>query len=121
MCGIEKPVAEFSKYKSGNPFCNCKKCEHLLDKKRPGYYACKKRSKLQQKPKRKIHKRIYDLIKFGSIKRCPCVLCGSEINIEAHHNDYAKPLEITWLCRNHHQWLHKVLFKYEYKKLDLRG
>jgi hypothetical protein len=26
--------------------------------------------------------------------------------IEAHHNDYSKPLEIVWLCLYHHHKLH---------------
>ena len=28
-------------------------------------------------------------------------------NVEAHHNDYNKPLEIRWLCRNCHREWHK--------------
>lgn len=26
--------------------------------------------------------------------------------LEAHHQDYAKPLDVTWLCRRHHLHLH---------------
>ena len=39
------------------------------------------------------------------IEYLPCEKCGSEINIQAHHTDYSKPLKITWLCRKHHyEW-----------------
>lgn len=31
----------------------------------------------------------------------PCSACGKKA--EAHHNDYTKPLEIVWLCRQHHR------------------
>jgi len=36
----------------------------------------------------------------------PCEVCGSELNIEKHHRDYSKPLEVRWLCRLHHKELH---------------
>ena len=41
----------------------------------------------------------------------PCEICGSEKKVEAHHDDYNKPLEVNWLCRKHHLALHgKVAF-----------
>ena len=36
-----------------------------------------------------------------------CKVCGTNENVEAHHEDYSKPLEIIWLCRNHHREHHK--------------
>ena len=37
----------------------------------------------------------------------PCVECGSEKNVHAHHNDYDKPLNVTWLCVRHHGAWHR--------------
>jgi len=35
----------------------------------------------------------------------PCETCGSEDRVHAHHDDYAKPLNVRWLCAAHHsQW-----------------
>lgn len=42
----------------------------------------------------------------GKLKRLPCQVCGHS-KTEAHHNDYAKPYDITWLCRKHHCELHR--------------
>lgn len=36
----------------------------------------------------------------------PCFVCGSFENIERHHPDYSRPLEVTFLCRQHHKRLH---------------
>lgn len=44
-------------------------------------------------------------IKRGKIKKIPCAVCGQR-RVEAHHADYNKPLEVVWLCREHHQALH---------------
>jgi len=41
-------------------------------------------------------------IKRGKVERQPCEICG-EIETEAHHDDYDKPLEVRWLCAKHHE------------------
>jgi ribosomal protein S27AE len=37
----------------------------------------------------------------------PCVHCGS-LKVQAHHEDYAKPLEVTWMCLSCHTEHHKA-------------
>jgi hypothetical protein len=49
---------------------------------------------------------IYKTIKRGKVVRGICVVCGSVENIQAHHEDYSKPLDVIWLCRFHHQEIH---------------
>ena len=48
-------------------------------------------------------------IRDGKIIRGKCIICGSENFIEAHHRDYSKPLEVIWLCRKHHGYMHRTL------------
>jgi hypothetical protein len=36
----------------------------------------------------------------GILKEQPCEVCGAKA--EKHHDDYLKPLEVRWLCREHH-------------------
>ena len=48
----------------------------------------------------------------GKIKRLPCKICGNPKS-EGHHDDYSKPLEVTWYCRKHHREVHKKLRKKE--------
>lgn len=45
-------------------------------------------------------------LKQGRLVKQPCVVCG-DAEVEAHHEDYAKPLEVVWLCRDHHAWVHR--------------
>ena len=44
-------------------------------------------------------------IKDGRITRGNCGVCG-KTNAEAHHEDYNKPLDIVWLCKEHHKQRH---------------
>jgi hypothetical protein len=43
----------------------------------------------------------------GLLKRLCCEICGAE-NSQAHHSDYAKPLDVRWLCALHHKAVHKA-------------
>jgi hypothetical protein len=46
-------------------------------------------------------------IKIGILIKEQCKICGTNENVEAHHEDYTKPLDVIWLCRNHHREHHK--------------
>jgi hypothetical protein len=41
----------------------------------------------------------------GKLTRGPCEVCGST-RVHGHHDDYAKPLDVRWLCAKHHKALH---------------
>lgn len=45
-------------------------------------------------------------IRHSKVIRQPCWVCG-ETNTHGHHPDYLAPLDVVWLCRVHHQQLHK--------------
>jgi hypothetical protein len=42
-------------------------------------------------------------ILLGKVRRCTrCEECGAKTFTEGHHDDYAKPFYVTWLCRRCH-------------------
>ncbi len=65
-------------------------------------HARKYRQKYPEKERAK--RQVRTAISRGDLKRQPCVFCGKPGH--AHHPDYSKPLEVVWLCRQHHADLH---------------
>jgi ribosomal protein S27AE len=60
------------------------------------------KSWIQRHPeRRKAHRVVFVAVRNGSLKKEPCEVCGST-TVQAHHEDYSKPLEVMWLCRIHH-------------------
>ena len=41
--------------------------------------------------------RVY--LRRGKITKGPCAVCGTSLNVQGHHEDYAKPLDVVWLCQ----------------------
>lgn len=71
-------------------------------------YYHKNREKLL--PKHYAHKLVLYAIKLGMMqKQKECQKCRNNIRVEAHHEDYAKPLEVQWLCKVCHVARHKEL------------
>ena len=46
-------------------------------------------------------------IRAGNLFAEPCCECGTTESVHAHHDDYAKPLNVRWLCAAHHQQWHR--------------
>ncbi len=54
--------------------------------------------------KRRAHIIVWNTIRSGRLSRQPCAVCGNT-KAHAHHPDYAKPLDVIWLCSKHHaEW-----------------
>ena len=51
---------------------------------------------------------VRDAIRRGELTRDACEVCGSDRNVDAHHDDYTKPLDVRWLCRSCHQKHHHI-------------
>lgn len=58
-----------------------------------------------------IYTQVREAIKKNIINRDKCAICQSKNNLDAHHPDYSKPLEIIPLCRSCHSKLHQSLSK----------
>lgn len=56
--------------------------------------------------KSNAHNKVAIAIKCGKLTRQPCEVCGADSPVEAHHDDYSKPLEVRWLCQYHHKEHH---------------
>lgn len=52
---------------------------------------------------------VTEALKTGKLKKGPCEICGTRRRVQAHHEDYSKPLKVRWLCIKHHHAEHKRL------------
>lgn len=59
----------------------------------------------QNREKTKAHNAVHYELEMGRLVKGVCEVCGC-VKVEAHHDDYDKPLEVRWLCKEHHEKLH---------------
>lgn len=127
-CGKLKPHSEFHKRKASKDGLSpkCKLCAREYDKARANEphrvlarkeYAkteggieknssAKKRYIEENPKKRAAHIAVGNAIRDRKLIKQPCEVCGVE-DVQAHHCDYNKPLEVMWLCVKHHVEWHK--------------
>ena len=66
-------------------------------------YYYKKRMMEKYPEKMRARQKVYRAKKSGVLVPQPCEICESEENIQAHHPDYKKPLDVMWLCPDDHR------------------
>jgi hypothetical protein len=63
--------------------------------------------------KSSARKSVAQALRSGRLVRGPCEVCGvshgssrsdgTTVSVEGHHDDYERPLEVRWLCGDHHR------------------
>lgn len=125
-CNIEKPITEFYKHPamSDGVVGKCKECNKAdvtanrsskieyyrrYDRDRGSRLTADDVRFYRKKKPNAYHARclVGYAKKIGSLKVMPCEVCGSMKSTHAHHDDYDKPLEVRWLCPEHHFKWHK--------------
>lgn len=59
----------------------------------------------RHKPKILARLAVRNALRRGALIKGDCEVCGSD-KTEGHHDDYDRPLDVRWLCRNHHREHH---------------
>lgn len=106
----------------GSHFCEacaayCASCHNAPKAKASAYCKDCKRSymeawrklnpaaeELRIKNNARAYAKVY--LRRGHLQRGPCEVPGCAERAEMHHDDYTKPLEVRWLCREHHAMWH---------------
>jgi hypothetical protein len=69
---------------------------------------------IESQPKRRAaHVAVSNALRDGKLQRLPCLVCGAKA--EAHHPDYDRPLDVMWLCSEHHAQAHALVANNEEK------
>ena len=110
---IEK-VKEYDRQRGQDP--KRKKMVRLRYRKRVSTKAGRKREWARSKAwmekniiKRAAHILAYNALRNGRLTKGKCERCGTAKNIQSHHENYEKPLEVNWLCRNCHGIRHREI------------
>jgi hypothetical protein len=131
-CGETKPLSDFYRHRMmGDGHLNkCKDCtrkdvrNHRQDNSERVREYDRERSKLPHRradharrfqafkvenpEKRAAHDAVAHALRAGNLAKRPCAFCGSDGKVEAHHHDYSKPLDVTWLCCPCHRRFHAL-------------
>lgn len=126
-CSTQKPVTEYYLMSNGGPSGICKDCHKARMKVRRltnprvqeydqlRYQNPERREfgRLSAKRWRAAHPDAYraqtavnNALRDGRLKKSPCAICGTQKNVQGHHKDYSRPLDVVWLCAQCHHRVH---------------
>lgn len=130
-CGVVQPLSSFSRRSdsSDGHRADCKSCssaskhEYYQRNPEPAILRAKAwqqanpdiRADIQRKWRKEHPEKVWchrqlsaAVLKGLVLKGTFCQTCGAaEAQIEAHHQDYSKPLEVMWLCVPCHKRIHQ--------------
>jgi hypothetical protein len=134
-CGVDKPLSAFNRSKRDGVQSQCKTCkaetqreyrrrepEARRERQRQWRARHVEREREKARARQKAHREktaardaLRYAVKCGLLVRPDvCERCrGSFYYVEAHHEDYSKPLDVQWLCRSCHSNHHLELIRPE--------
>ena len=123
-CGETKPIAQF--YVTGGKMLQgCRPCRHEYYHQHKEHKAAYDRAYMKTEKGKEVRQgrmarwesanpiknkaitAVSNALRDGRLHKTPCVKCGSVKNIQGHHEDYSKPLDVIWLCRGCHRAHHR--------------
>ena len=115
-CGLEFSAVEKEVRRGGGKFCsrNCQRSYQARknsENRRVDITRAERKERWVKSVSPEVisaHKAVESAISRGALVRCPCEICGAT-RVDAHHDDYSKPLNVRWLCRGHHLRHHRSI------------
>jgi len=122
QCGQTKAISEFPQCSKSGHLTRCAACRAL--DRRTSYRRNYEKQRQADKEYRKTHpnrqtdrakararEAVKRSVKSGILgKPDACSKCGAECCVlTAHHHDYSKPLDVTWLCYKCHGNEHRTV------------
>ena len=80
--------------------------QEWAEKNREKGREIKKAHYLRYPDRSKARYTLGNAVRDGKVQRQPCEKCGNPKS-HAHHWDYTKPLDVIWLCSEHHGEVHR--------------
>ena len=113
-CQRAKPLTDFARdtSKSDGRTSYCKECRNNYKRRRRLIHPCdwkKYANKQSDGARNKVRKAV---LSGKLIKPLYCVACGKKCKVEGHHRDYNKPLDVIWLCKDCHAFVHSGAFTF---------
>lgn len=126
-CAISKSHSDFYLSGNGKPAAVCKECHKARMKRRrlTNPYVQEYDRARSKTPERREHSAristlwrkqhpdayraqnaVNNAVRDHRLKKDPCSICGTSKDVHGHHKDYAKPLDVIWLCAKCHHRVH---------------
>lgn len=124
-CQLEHPAGMFhnNRRTADGLHPHCKQCRHAYNEanrakiraynkryreaNKEAVSASKRKWSIRNPNKTRAHVAASIAISRGDISRTPCLICGEQ-KTQAHHDDYTKPLKVTFFCELHHKAWHRL-------------
>lgn len=117
-CGLAKRLEDFYASKSAKDGKQtwCKECQRSRKRNPEVGRRNTRRWQAANPDKHRVHAHVFYALSVGQITRPEkCEECGGrgkpvsdgQSPIQAHHEDYSKPLEVRWLCATCHAQHHR--------------
>lgn len=101
----KKDVA-VTRYKNHDYYLEYDRARSLLAHRKERQKEYQKIYRPNNRQKVRARTMVRNAVTSGELKKLPCLVCGTFLRVESHHEDYNKPLEVVWLCSMHHKHVH---------------